>query len=50
MYRLVISPSPFRATYVYDRTFKWLIAAWWTALWLSMANPYADIDIQKKVA
>ena len=49
MYRLVVSPSHFRPTYIDPRTFKWLISAWLAACDILVINPYSAVDIQKKV-
>lgn len=49
MYRLLVSPSPFRESYVDGRSFRWFIAAWWAALWYTIAWPCCEVEIQKKV-
>lgn len=47
-YRLIVSPSPFRPSYVFHQQFSWWIGAWWTAFWLTVSNPYAEVTIQRR--
>ena len=48
IYRLVVSPSIFRSTYIDPRTFKWFIGAWLAAWHITNINPQSAVDIQYK--
>lgn len=50
MYRLVVSPSHFRPTYIEERLYKWFLAAWLNAWLITLRNPYSLVEVQKKVA
>jgi len=47
-YRLVVSPSLFRETYVDARTFRWYVSALYAAFMITMNNSHAYVQIQKR--